>query len=541
MRPNYPGGLANCPASLPAIALTIGILLRAYLPFWMCAAIPLLIILILPKLKRVISYTTSVIILAILFIGSWRYHLLLTTPPNDVSRHMLGLYAIEGIVTTDPESNGLRTSFVVRVERARTPYGWQSATGKVMMAVYRNQRSGELHQSVQSDRVEYGDRVRISARFYQPSPPTNPGNFSWKTYLARKGIHVCGSVWRDDQITILERCKGNIVFHAAHRLRQAIVSTIYKLYPWPECSVIAGMILGTYAYLPQEVLRDFCRTGTLHLLAASGYNCWMLVFLLTPLLSLTRIMPGWRGPVIICCILFYVLIVGNKPSLVRAAVMITLALLATALKRVPNSKNLFFIAGLVILAMDPASLFDVGFQLSFLAVWGIIHVSPVIGATGMLTAARITGQSGPAERGTVLRLAYKVIGALGAAAIATASATLLTAPLVAYYFNYTSLVSLPANLAVELGVPAVFVAGFLAPIGASIDSLGNILAPAGIGATRIILGAINHLGSARYSAISVPSPPPIGIIGYYVVLHALLYHIKTGRSASKSATTDTNT
>ncbi|MGQ9454571.1 MAG: ComEC/Rec2 family competence protein [Armatimonadota bacterium] len=506
----------------------------------MCTAISLLIILILHKPRHKMSYTTSTILLATLFLGSWRYHLLLNTPPNDVSHYINRLQAIEGTVITDPESNGLRTSFVVRVERARTPDGWKSSTGKVMMVTYRNQRSQESRQAVQVGRIEYGDRVKISVQFYKPSPPTNPGNFSWKTYLAKKGIYVYGSAWRDNQIVILQQRTGNIVLHTAYRVRHAIVSAIYKVYPWPECSVITGMILGTYAYLPQEVLRDFCRTGTMHILAASGYNCWMLAFLLTPLLSLMRVMPRWRGPVVICCIIFYVLIVGNKPSLVRAAAMITLALLATTIKRIPNPKNLFFVAGLVILAMDPASLFDVGFQLSFLAVWGIIHVSPIIGATSILTATGIIGQNRQAEQGIAPQLARKVIGALEVTTIATVSATLLTAPLVAYYFNYVSLVSLPANLAVGLSVPAVFVAGFLAPFGASVDLIRDILAPAGAGATRIILGVVNYLGSAQYSAVSIPSPSPIGIMGYYVVLHALLHYLKTGRSATKSAAIDTN-
>ena len=536
MRAKTAKGFPWCACFLLAVAFTTGILLRQYAPLWFCGLVSVFAAVSCLCLSEMRSRSTLLLLVAVLFLGSWRYDAASKVPVNDISRLLGVVSGVEGIVTSDPETRGARTHFVLRVERVKTSVGWCAAGGRVMVSLdgghalkwrARNSNSGVVV------RPEYGDRIRITSRLYSPSEQRNPINFSWKGYLARKGIYTCASISNPDQLRLVDRRLGCSLVHGALGIRRAVIRSIYRIYPSPENSVIAGMVLGTYAYLPPQVLCDFTRTGTLHLLAASGYNCWVLALFLSGLLQWMRVTRNHRSLIIIGALIAYLLVVGCKPSLVRATIMLSLALIARPLNRVPDTRNLFFVAGLIILAFDPASLFDIGFQLSFLAVWGIIYVSPMLGVNAVLgafqNAAPPAGRTG---KGFIFWLVRKIAAGLGATAIATTSAVLVTAPVIAYYFNYISLVAIPANVAVELGVPIVFGAGLFAPVAATVPVFGSAVAYSGTLVTRGMLDGIGFLGSGLHSAVSAPSIPPVAIAGYYLVLHALLSFMNV-RSSGK--------
>ncbi|MDH7603250.1 MAG: ComEC/Rec2 family competence protein [Armatimonadota bacterium] len=529
MRAKSAGGFTLSVASLLAFAFAAGVLLRLYAPLWVCVVIATAAIICARHVDTRYRAATT-ILTAVFFLGAWRYDVELRVPRDDVSRLVSHASALQGVVASDPETNEARASFVLRVERARIPSGWVDASGRVMVSIYAGPGCAGMLESCNSDErlgLEYGDRIIMRARLYEPPAPSNPGGFSWKGYLTRKGIYVCASVHSWESVRVLPTRGGNIAVRFALRGRHALTDAVRRVYPWPESTVIAGMVLGTYAYLPLNVVRDFSRTGTLHLLAASGYNCWVVVFLLSPLLKRMRILPKWRGLVITGALAAYVLAVGGKPSLVRAALMASLALLAGFLNRAPDVKNLFFVAALIILAVEPSDLFDIGFQLSFLSVWGIINISPVLGAVVLLRRAGIVNSHACSNGKSLRQLSKKVIAGLGVTAIATLSAMLVTAPLIAYYFNYVSLAALPANLAVELGVPVVFGAGLLAPAAGWVPSAAQLIGYTGTVVTRGMLWIGSWLGSARFSALSVPSPPVFAVVVYYLILYGVLYRLRT--------------
>ena len=525
-------------AAYVAIAFGSGILAAEYVPLWLCAVVSGAIVVAATAPARKKSRAGLAIVAAAFVLGAWRYDIGRGIPIDDISRHIAAATAMQGTAASDLEGSEGRVRFVFRVDQARFPEGWRRASGRVMVSVYSDSRygSGQAPRPIAAvPRLEYGSRAWISAALYRPLDPTNPGRFSWREYLARNGIYSCATVRSASQVELLPRRGGNPLVGLALRARHGLADSISSLPPREENreqkSVIVGMVLGTYAYLPSSTFRNFSRTGTLHLLAASGYNCYVLLFLMGPLLRLVRVLPKWRGAAVILAILLYVFMAGAKPSLVRAAIMSSLVLVARPLKRVPDTIGLFFIAGLIILAIDPANLFDVGFQLSFLAVWAIIYVTPIIGGRSVLNWAGLAVRdpsASPKRRYLVLR---KFAGALAATAIATTAVTLVTAPVVAYYFNYFSLTSLPANMAVELGVPVVFAVGFLSPVAVHIGWLGAAVGWIGTETTRLMLAVVNELGAMRWSAVSVASPGPLAILGYYVILHAALGCVRSRNAA----------
>lgn len=508
-----------------AVAFGAGILTVEY------SSLPVTILAALIALLTALAITRShrraalVIVAAAFVTGAARHHVSLEIPPTDISHHQGGERLVRGVIVSDPEALQDRIRLVLRADRVKTGTRWHRATGELMLSIHANPNGKPI-------RLEYGDRVQVGAYLYAPRDNTNPSRFSWRTYLARQGIRACASVKSAKQITMLPGRRGCAVVRGALAAKRYITASIQRIHPAEEASVVAGMVLGTYAYLPPDVMLSFQRTGTLHLLAASGYNCYIILFLANPILKRMGIVPKYRHAAVICLIVVYLLMVGPKPSLLRASVMAAVLLMALPLGRAADVVNTFFVTGLVLLAMNPANLFDVGFQLSFLAVAGLIAVSPVI--ESLFYRAGWMGPGMPKQRRSLAAMIIrKVTSPIAAAAVGTVAVSLATAPLVACYFNYVSIVSLPANMAMALGVPLVFADGVLSAVAAPIGPLGSAVGYLGSGITQSMLSMLDCLGSMRWSAVSVASPEPAAIAGYYVLLYAAVSFVRSQHDVTR--------
>jgi len=509
-----------------AVAFAAGILAGDRLGTAGCAVIAASVSLVGLLVVRAERRPTLLLIVGLSICGALRYAADRSVAPDDVSRFCRRIDAIEGTVASDigGETDARRMTF--RVSRARFADGWHSASGDVMVTTY-------LSREQRLPKLEYGDRLRLAVHPYVPYEPTNPGQFSWKDYLARHGIYCCASVRDRSQVTVVSRGNRCSILRAAIAAKRYLIWSIHRVHVNDVASVMSGVLLGTYAYLDDETLRDFTRTGTMHILAASGYNCLVLMIIASPLLRLLRLFPRHRSYVMVLLVAVYLLMVGPVPSMMRAAVMAVLVLLAAPLKRVPDYKNLFYVAGFLVLLVNPSYLFDIGFQLSFVAVFGLIAVAPVLEVLLAQTPLRDMGRR-PRQRlreKLVPRTATIAASWLGrelaSVGIATIAVSLATAPVIGYYFNYVSLVSVPANLAVAFGVPVIFIDGFLSPITAHIPHCADWIGALGTAATRTMLASVGYLGSMRYSAISVPSPTALAIAGYYIMLYAAAAYVRS--------------
>lgn len=221
--------------------------------------------------------------------------------------------------------------------------------------------------------------------------------------------------------------------------------------PTREAALARGFVLGEDERIDAATVEDFRRAGLSHLLAVSGQNVALLALLTMPLLALLGMPLRTRLLWIVAAIAVYVPLAGGGPSIVRAGVMGALTLLATFAGRRASRLYALAIAAIVTLAIDPDIGADIGWQLSFAAVLGILWIA------------------GPLRRAIVSRLGPGGLsGALAEGVAVTAAATLATAPLIAFHFGELSIVSLFANL---LALPAVAPAmwlGMLTSIGAQV-------------------------------------------------------------------------
>jgi competence protein ComEC len=217
--------------------------------------------------------------------------------------------------------------------------------------------------------------------------------------------------------------------------------------PAREEELARGFVLGQDDRIDSRTVEDFRRSGLSHLLAVSGQNVALLALLAMPLLGALGIPLRSRLVWVLALIAFYVPLTGAGPSIQRAGVMGALSVLATLAGRRASRLYGLALAALVTLAVEPRIAADVGWQLSFAAVLGIL-----------LLAA-------PLRRAIVERIGSRgLAGVLAEGAALTIAATLATAPLIAFHFGAVSTTTLLANL---LALPAVAPAMWLGMLAAA--------------------------------------------------------------------------
>jgi len=498
--------------ALVAISFAAGI---AAAQRWEFGAIVAAAALVVPVVSLVARGHKSTILIcaALLILGAGRSNLSSKPSPTDISRLLPGVTAFEGSVASDVESRDQTVRFVLRAKKATLDARSRHVDGLVAVTLY---------PEAEAPPVRYGDILRIEARAYVPHPSTNPGQFSWRDHLARQGIHSSASVKRPGRLTVTPGVGGNPLLRTGTKIRDHIVAAIYRVHGDDHAPLIAGMALGTYAYLPDETFRAFVRTGTLHLLAASGFNCFVVVFLVGGALKLAGITPKWRAIATAIAVVAYLFIAGPMPSLRRATAMAVLYLLAVIVGRPSHLKNILFASALILLIAEPSKLFDVGFQLSYLSVGALVYVGPIISA---LVRIANTDTSRP-KRSAGRRLWRKSAGEFAAVFAGTLTITLVTTPISAHYFNSVSLVSIPANVAMAGGVWAIFVDGLLCPVAAHYPPAAAALATVGGIVTNAMLRIVRYMGSLPYASVTVASPRGLGLCGYYAILLTALAYTK---------------
>lgn len=449
------------------------------------------------------------LILLIVLITGWARYAMYTRVADDDICHQAWrkIAGFQGVIISDPDMREDRAYVMVRAERVAKWSGETAVSGRVMVTVYSSNRN----------RLEYGQRVFVQSIVRPPMTARNPGAFSWANYLARQRIYATASIRNANQIAIIKAGRGNPAVYGSLRAKRWLESGIGGMFPGTEAQLIKGILLGNYALLSDELVAAFSRSGTLHLLAASGLNCLVLITVFgLPLTHGLRVGRSTKSVILIVLLIVYMLIIGAKPSIVRATVMASIALLAYPLKRSSDSANTLVAAALVILIIRPTDLFDVGFQLSFAAVAAIMGIVPAL--TSIIARAGWVPAPDKRETGVFVRAKDWTFRTFILGAAVTIAATLGTVPLTAYYFNYASIVSPVANMTLAAAIEPLFTLGLSAPFAMGIPVLSEAISFAGTQVAAASIAAVGYLGGLQWSAVSSASPSWLAIAGYYIIL-----------------------
>lgn len=297
-----------------------------------------------------------------------------------------------------------------------------------------------------------GDRVVLTGKLRAPSGFKNPGGFDYGGYLEHQGIEAVISVTGPGQVALVDQpatrswwTPWRIVERWRERLR---ISALHSL-DESAAGVYLGMILGQSGYVTPDARDTYMATGTVHILSISGSHLGLIAMLcFWSIRGASRILPSrWFlilsrriTPTRLAAVLtvppvtFYTLLAGYEVATVRSCLMIMLFLWALWLGRPNPVLVTLCTAALAILLHDPAALFDISFQLSFLSVLAIGLALPLTQSEPDL----------PPEGGWSLR--DRLHTWLTGYSVITGSVTLATVPLVALYFNQIAWLGLVANL-----------------------------------------------------------------------------------------------
>lgn len=378
-----------------------------------------------------------------------------------------------GYVNSEPEIKNNNQQFVFYSKVLSTPPYEITTDEKVLVTT----------QSY--PRYSYGQQIKLNGELKLPVN-TDSSGFDYKAYLAKDGIFTLMNYPEisasDAPLSFYEKAKIKIlgaIFQFKDKFEQSVGRSVAE----PNAAFIDGILLGTTSQLPSDLKNAFSRTSTSHILAVSGYNITIVALVISwfLLLFLRRPTAFWFS---VAGVILFTILTGAQASVVRAAVMGMLALLATRTGRLNDPRNAIVLAGTVMIFLNPEILrHDIGFQLSFMATLGLIYVSPVIERY----FAKVPNIFNSRET-----------------LVMTLSAQIFVLPLLLYYFKNLSVTSLPANIIVLPTIPFAMLLGFLAGLGGLIlPFLGQIIGYFAWLITAIELGLIKLFAKPSWAAISV--------------------------------------
>lgn len=349
----------------------------------------------------------------------------------------------------------------------------------------------------------------------------NPENkypkFNYVKFLAKDGIYqICQYPQINPLSAVEEKNENQLIFF--YEIRNSIFRLILEIkkefenkinesFGFPESAYLAGLLLGGEDRLPEDVQENFRRTGTTHTIAVSGFNITVLAsffMFIGVLVGLYRQKAFWLA---VLGIVFFVLMIGSPSSAVRAAIMGILILWASKNGRLADSVQAIILAGALMVAFSPLILlYDVGFQLSFLASLGIVLVYAPLSEKFEI-------------KNDFLELKSIVL--------VTISAQLGVMGILLYTFETFSPISLLANLIVLPLIPLIMLFGFTTVALAFVSPfLAVFFAFPTELALKLEILVIEKLAQISWASLEIGDIGLIGLVTYYVLFLILVLFLK---------------
>ena len=321
----------------------------------------------------------------------------------------------------------------------------------------------------QHDSLRIGDGLVVHAAVQSPEVRPNPGEMDYGAYLRRQNV-VGTAVAFDRQWRKMPTTASLTLAERALRLRDHLVAQYAQHLPQRDLGLLAAMSLGDKRWLDAETRQLFSETGASHVLALSGlhlaivFGCyqWLVV-------ALARRRSHTAGRIAellgLALVWGFTLLAGFPTSLVRAALMFSIAQTINLFAPGRNSFHSLIVAALIMLLFAPSWLFDVGFQLSCMAVMGILWLQPLLRMPAWLDPPNYLPEHQPRTRLGLFsrRILLPLLRSIVALLFVSLAAQIATAPLVAHYFHLlplsgllSSLIVIPLAHVVLLGSVAFF-------------------------------------------------------------------------------------
>jgi competence protein ComEC len=410
---------------------------------------------------------------------------------------------VEGVLAAPPEMDDARISIRMKAESLRLA---QSVDGNSTAPLL---VEGQLVARVQDALAldwRYGDRLRLEG--WLETPPEFEG-FSYKDYYAHQGIYSQFSVSNSWKVA---EDQGNRLKGWIWDLRGRALLMIYRLFPDPEAALLAGILLGVEGGIPDELVEAFRATGTAHIIAISGFNMAIVAGLF--ILLFKGLLGPRRGALAaVVGVVIYTILVGASAGVVRAAIMACLGVFAAQLGRRQDGVNSLALVAALMALVTPYILWDVSFQLSFLATLGLVlFATPMTDSYTSFTSRYLPE--------TWVRWS---VGPVGEYILCTLAAQVMVLPLMIYLFHDLSLISVIANpLVLPAQAPLMILGGLAVLLGLLVQPVGQAVAYVAWPFLAYTIRVVEWLARAPMASI------PFGEVGWVWVVVSLAVILAIG-------------
>jgi competence protein ComEC len=419
------------------------------------------------------------ILIVLIIIGLVRYIYFTPTPPPYDSA-VGNKVTVEGVVTNAPD---------VRLNNVRLNIQPDGQDAHLLVVI--------PNANLSEEAVAYGDKVKVTGTLDTPTNFTTSSGkeFNYERYLANQDIYFIIS---NAEAEILSHGNGSRVKSWLFKLRSSFMRNIGAVINPPESDLADGLVLGARGGFDTSMRDKFISTGTIHIIALSGYNVTIVAQSVVRVLGLFLSQALSVGFGILVIILF-IIMSGSSSTAVRAGVMAVIALFAKITGRTYDAGRALVIAALFMIAYDVRVLTDISFQLSFIATFGVLYLTPkVIGWVRFF----------PMRFGLREQMAT------------TLGATIAVLPILLYSTGILSVVSLPANILIlpfiSFTMLLTFIVGLLGFISTPLAYLFAYLAHFML---HYILSVISFFAALPFASVTIQSfPLVLTIILYCLIL-----------------------
>lgn len=426
---------------------------------------------------------------------------------------------IKGQIVSIP-TGGLKKKFFMDVKEVDYSGKTEKIKAKTLVSVFALNKK-EINLNI-------GDTYKIEGKLRPPFKVSNPSQFDYGKYLQNFGVFTLFYAKSTDcvqqQLALSLKWK---FLQGVNNVRNDIIQAHSKCLKSPNLEILGGIIFGDDAIAPPgEIKASFAHSGLLHILAASGMNVALIYGIWFFILRKLRAPFNFTVASGIFVVVFYSLMTGLGPSVVRAAIMLIFVLVGKLIDRDAHSISLLSFVALLMLTYNPAYINDVGFQLSFMVTFGLLITAPVVFEKFEAEEEESEHLNHP--------LLTKLPTWLLSAIFIPVIAQVWVAPIQMYYFNSFSLYSVFANIVSLPLVTVISFGGFISAVLALIKPLASSVCFLFDLVLNPVLSALvamsNYFASLPHSLIQVPQPNIWQIFLYYTLMLLITLILKIGKN-----------
>jgi len=362
-----------------------------------------------------------------------------------------------------------------------------------------------------ADGIGPGDSVELLCVLRRPPGRNSPGGYDRRKALAREGVRLEAEA-PVAAVRVVARGCALSPRRTAWTVRSRLAAGIRAALPQRESELLIALLLGQRLAVDPADRAQFSRSGLGHVLAVSGLHLAILAALAGRLLGVLGLRERPAAAVLACLAIFYAVLAGGRPPILRAAAMVSTYLAATVLWRDRDARNSVALAAFGLLVWRPGWLFDPGFQLSFAAVGFLAFLYPLLEEAWAAWRGGVEEWMEPLPENRLERTLRR----LRQAVFVSAAAWVGVQPLLLHYLGFLNPWAVLSNVVVlPLATVALGTGVVLLAAAATSQALAVLLAPLARASVWALLAGVELFASLPFATVRLASPGPAWLLGYY--------------------------